>query len=1180
MADKSGENVSKSGDPEEMSKEKPSDDKGKKIRDPMYKIRSNTIFVADEARSVNGKLQYAFQLAFVPRKLGGKIVGYFQQNVSDGKNPRALLGDKISVEDAKKEISDYKYQVEFEGKDGKSMQFRSSSWRRTMMKYTKRLDKSADPKSETSDSFKTPQKKTNETDDMDTEKTEVSSGVPPTPQKIDDSEKPSPKNLEGDISKTKLSTPTAISGTDPFTPNEKNDARVGVDTAQSDIVEVDNERSQAVKKDENMKRNEILDETFAREQKRKVQELDLRKELRAAKKLFENVAESTNYSAMNRNDIESLNIAKSNYKKAREKLDNFLRYSSYEPRTVEKLPLLDTDNKADRMQVEAANEEAETQAAVFPLQLQSNQQVQQSADNVLGDNALSGEAPNQFNIMETAHEVAKTKPEQEINLKNMTVGVGGQNEADSLQDAMPETISDLAGVAGANRAKAAATLLATDPRFQPSSNEMMPSMDDQPQQTDQGGKGEEMKTQAQEDLEAARARQDRILKTMDALADANLSPEEMMQYFDSNADAFDMEQQNLVYGKLLEFARNYDPLTNAAPAQADDVLDQDMQDAKPDLSTSKRSTFNPQVARNFFRNNVDRYRQTLNDPHTEVLLTVVQEFVVAKYQKWRGQNVNVVANRYEALGDALKNGYSPYHSHERTDMSFMDETVGEFLFWLIHSEFSGNLNEQGWRQIMLSAAFLTNEPFSDSQLNWIITGDANAVMTPDFDFQTDADFRSEMEEHYHSLAVQARRQQPLTEYPNRSVPVEPVPDKSVHPDGSTYLTREGDGGPALTPSIVSNIPDPRYSKIGGRLVPNTKIRTYLNPKWKVGSKEPRILTRVEPDVAGGAKDVQAQVDSAQADMLLKSIFTKVYAPIHAQAVDRYFGSTNYARVTQPPDFYFKYYTQQNFGPDDYEALLKWNRFVMMLYGPFLYAFVTDNDMQQREPVFNDLKFKRDITLEFMELNELMREVKKYQQNCDERSQRVVASGAAQRPLEEHLNKFAQDQREIEKQNMGNQNAVIVSLPTNVDPGNQPAIAPGLGPGPAGGGSTSNTPTNPVPQQPMTTQNGMFMTSTMNNTPQHITRPSDHMFNDMFEGTYLEKKEPRPLMFSGGQRDAYQNPVPMANVQQFYQPTGVPPIVMDQGIQPSSVLGKRLLNRSTPQNESVMKRAKMYDMFRR
>jgi len=152
------------------------------------------------------------------------------------------------------------------------------------------------------------------------------------------------------------------------------------------------------------------------------------------------------------------------------------------------------------------------------------------------------------------------------------------------------------------------------------------------------------------------------------------------------------------------------------------------------------------------------------------------------------------------------------------------------------------------------------------------------------------------------------------------------------------------------------------------------------------------------------------------------------------------GERNYARLSLVPEKYFKSYTQQPFAFSDIQQQFNWNNFVMTVYGPMLYAFVTDMGMQLTSPVF-DMGTPDGVTFEFMELNELIAELERYQSKSADRSSRVGDSAVAQEPIEKHLTDFFHSRDDEEQDKMADANVAIIALPDQGDPDIKPVPKP-------------------------------------------------------------------------------------------------------------------------------------------
>lgn len=450
-------------------------------------------------------------------------------------------------------------------------------------------------------------------------------------------------------------------------------------------------------------------------------------------------------------------------------------------------------------------------------------------------------------------------------------------------------------------------------------------------------------------------------------------------------------------------------------------------------------------------------------------------------------------------------------SKVREDMKDTESNFFLFMFWALRAKMAGGDGEVPWVQFFKFAAAMGYNDLTQAQINWLVTGN------PDGEFGLDdiTDYREGLQFTDEAIRERSRTRgltrlsfkdqvqidiasaalvhtvEPKTPPPNRNV------SPSAGPTSAAKRYRIVDGKlrevvsdtPSLEeaaratiagiPSSVSNIPDPRFSERGGQMVENVRIVTRRNPKYRPDvpkgpdnrefihvagdganapsppSTEPEFIEQKIPDVGAGAGAVQAEVQKAEADRLLASLPFKMYAPIHPQACDRYLGVKNYARLSLEPEQYFADYSQHPWGAKDVQQQYDWNAMIMTLYGPMLYAFVTDANMQRTSPVFG-METPQAVTLEYMELNELVVELKAYQMKSADRANRVGDSGAAQTPIEQHLDNFFKDRDRSEQEAMSDANAVIISLPD----------VPDFPPRPGGGGGDDPdippAPPNPVP----------------------------------------------------------------------------------------------------------------------
>lgn len=384
----------------------------------------------------------------------------------------------------------------------------------------------------------------------------------------------------------------------------------------------------------------------------------------------------------------------------------------------------------------------------------------------------------------------------------------------------------------------------------------------------------------------------------------------------------------------------------------------------------------------------------------------------------------------------------------RDDIKEEELAFGRFMFWLIHDRLDST-RFSTWRKFLLYSASLGHNNLTQAQINWIVTGNENGDLSANTRFFTLSDEEGDpldkelpirgggvlRYETVNRLAAQVLgNPSPSTPYPSKNTSPSAAPvDNSIHPDGSSGPDRANRSELRGIPTHIMNIPDPRVSKRGGEEVPNVRIATIRNPKHTPDKNEgdegyePPYITREVPDIGAGSKDIGAHIDASLSDRLIRSLPTKLYAPIHAQACDRYLGSLNYQRLSLPIERYMKAYSQHPWGPTDFQQMYDWNVYTMQLYGEMLYAFVTDINMQRTSPVFT-LDTPEAVGDEYMELNELMHELARFQQHADDRAERIGDSGAGKRPLEEELDKFFKNQDNQDRNKLLDGNVAIVSLP--------------------------------------------------------------------------------------------------------------------------------------------------------
>ena len=423
-------------------------------------------------------------------------------------------------------------------------------------------------------------------------------------------------------------------------------------------------------------------------------------------------------------------------------------------------------------------------------------------------------------------------------------------------------------------------------------------------------------------------------------------------------------------------------------------------------------------------------------------------------------------------------GSSVQHASKiREDETQQNITFGNFISWLLHVRLD-NTKAQTWKGMLLYSTALGYNSLTQAQVNWIITGHENGDLDINTDFSSlnpeegdPLDQRLEIKGQVikpsmvASLSAQVQgNSTPRTLYPSRNTSPSAAPiDNSIHPDGSTGPQRANRNTFQGLPSSISNIPDPRFSMRAGEEVKNIRIATINNPAFDPtklpgdpGYEEELITTPVD-DLGAGSKDIGAHIAASLADRLLRSMPSKLYAPIHAQACDRYLGAINFQRLSMPIEKYMKSYSQHPFGPEDFQQMYEWNSYTMALYGTMLYAFVTDIQMQRIVPVF-DLSTPTAVADEYMELNELISELARYQQASEDRAGRVGDDGSSKRPVEEHIDQYLKDQSDRDTQLLQQSNVVAISVPDTQFPQGDA----GGGPPPGNDGDEGDDSPSPPP----------------------------------------------------------------------------------------------------------------------
>ena len=422
-------------------------------------------------------------------------------------------------------------------------------------------------------------------------------------------------------------------------------------------------------------------------------------------------------------------------------------------------------------------------------------------------------------------------------------------------------------------------------------------------------------------------------------------------------------------------------------------------------------------------------------------------------------------------------------SKVQEDTSQDEKNFYNFMYWMMREKMEKMEGGVYWNDFFVFAGAMGYNDMSEARINWLITGNPDGD-TSHVDYEGmeySLDFDGEQAGTTPRITDLRLIKPGDVDVVSRTiaftpVPHTPIPGKNMSPsaqaggiqrdykivdgkivalaDRTKSIEDVGNNTLSGIPSKISNIADPRFSERGGVQVPNVRIVTRRNPDYKPGEKDSEEFIHsgdaqagpndkfenVEvADVGAGSREIGAAIDKAEGDRLTASLPFKLYAPIHPQACDRYLGEKNYARLSLEPVKYFKSYTQQPFAFSDIQQQFNWNNFVMTVYGPMLYAFVTDQAMQLTTPVF-DMGTPEGVTLEFMELNELIAELERYQSKSADRSSRVGDSAVAQDPIEKHLSDFFHSRDDEEQDKMADANVAIIALPDQGS-GDKPADNP-------------------------------------------------------------------------------------------------------------------------------------------
>ena len=344
-----------------------------------------------------------------------------------------------------------------------------------------------------------------------------------------------------------------------------------------------------------------------------------------------------------------------------------------------------------------------------------------------------------------------------------------------------------------------------------------------------------------------------------------------------------------------------------------------------------------------------------------------------------------------------------------------------------------------------------------AQINWLITGNINGDLGEATNFRHNWE---DMKDHLDSnitlfenstISVQAIHAinemiesapvYPSAPYPSRNISPSAYPSNtSIPPDGFNNVDRNAQNVISTIPSSVLNIPDPAFSRRGGENISNTRTITIKNRNYDPKSKDPenqKEYIQVEvPDIGVGSGDMQKMVEAAESDRVLSSIPLKVYAPVHPVAVDRYLGVRNFRRLSVDDETYFEKFSEHGWTKENVNDIYQWNQFIMGTYGPMLYVFSTDEN-KSNTPIF-DITTPDAVIYEFKELNELMKELQRYQEKSTDRAERAEDGGS--RPLETALNEFFDKRQEKTDEEGGlPPNAIVIQgdNPFDVDPNDKP-----------------------------------------------------------------------------------------------------------------------------------------------
>ena len=336
---------------------------------------------------------------------------------------------------------------------------------------------------------------------------------------------------------------------------------------------------------------------------------------------------------------------------------------------------------------------------------------------------------------------------------------------------------------------------------------------------------------------------------------------------------------------------------------------------------------------------------------------------------------------------------------------------------------------------MLVQSFGTNP--TEERLNWLLTGNSNGDIGEIEFTEDELTKENNLYGEITKQGVVAKLLQTI-EFPSTPVPSPDYQMERQPQDNSRGPHRETEGESELDrPGFINNIPDPRVSERGGKNVPNVVINTTLNPKFDPnipeGPTNRRLIHDIRSDKHAGAHPIMRDLLQAEADRLLKNKQYHMYSPIHSQPTDRFLGAKNYRRLSIPFEDYMKQFSHLAVDPNDIETMHKWNKKAMIQYGEYMYAFATMDKMEKVVPQY-DPSDPDGVRQEFMELQELMKEIKAYQLVSESRAERVHDSMATNRPVEQHLEDFYRRTQEDQERKLLGANSIVIATDTMDDEG--------------------------------------------------------------------------------------------------------------------------------------------------